>query len=375
MSKIKKLIFNPCLYFRDYFEKRCPKKYSELKLSLKEIQVCNIYKKSIKNNIKCNDDIDVVFTWVHGNDKEWLNKKNAYAKDILNKEDGACFDSCIDERFEFNNEIKYSVLSVQKNIPWVRNIFIVTDNQIPELYSYDKVTIVDHLDIIEKDYLPTFNSNVIEANLYKIKGLSENFLYLNDDVFVLKRLEKDYFFRANGIASIFVSKRKLSTQKINGGYSAYYHTIKNSTELLQKIYNIHLDNLPLLSHTYFPLKKTFFKNFVEENSIILSSLYKNKFRTKNDYNIATYIVPWAMYFSGLAVEDEDICFFANIKNTNGKNTLEYLASNINNDELLPCSLCMNDSKCKREIPGYRDNFIKTMNMIFNTEKKSPCEDV
>lgn len=52
---------------------------------------------------------------------------------------------------------------------------------------------MDHREIIDHDYLPTFNSHVIEANLHKIPNLSEHFIYFNDDVFVAKPLQKAIF--------------------------------------------------------------------------------------------------------------------------------------------------------------------------------------
>lgn len=89
----------------------------------------------------------------------------------------------------------------------MRKIYIITDNQTPEWIDlYSNVTIIDHRDIIPKEYLPTFNSHVIEAYLHKIKDLSEYFLYFNDDVFVSREIPKSHFFKSNGISSIYNKK-------------------------------------------------------------------------------------------------------------------------------------------------------------------------
>jgi hypothetical protein len=126
-----------------------------------------------------NIEIDMVFTYVDGYDPELIKIKNNYMN-IKNKK----FNPSI--RTRGLDEIIYSVNSVIKFIPWIRKIFIVTNNQIPpidkQLISSGKVIIIDHSEIIDKQYLPTFNSDVIESFLHNIPDLSEIFLYNNDDM-------------------------------------------------------------------------------------------------------------------------------------------------------------------------------------------------
>ncbi|XP_046921236.1 N-acetylglucosamine-1-phosphotransferase subunits alpha/beta isoform X4 [Lynx rufus] len=49
-------------------------------------------------------------------------------------------------RFEDNEELRYSLRSIERHAPWVRNIFIVTNGQIPSWLNLDnpRVTIVTH---------------------------------------------------------------------------------------------------------------------------------------------------------------------------------------------------------------------------------------
>jgi hypothetical protein len=126
-----------------------------------------------------NIDIDMVFTYVDGYDAKFIKIKNKYITDEDKKYHP-------DSRDKGINEIIFSVNSVIKYIPWIRTIFIVTDNQIPpinkDLIKSGKVVIIDHKTIIEHKYLPTFNSGVIESYLHNIPGLSEIFLYNNDDM-------------------------------------------------------------------------------------------------------------------------------------------------------------------------------------------------
>ncbi|KAM9313503.1 N-acetylglucosamine-1-phosphotransferase subunits alpha/beta [Gastrophryne carolinensis] len=88
-------------------------------------------------------------------------------------------------RFEDNEELRYSLRSIEKNAPWVRHVFIVTNGQIPSWLNLDnpRVTVVTHQDIfLNTTYLPTFSSPAIESHIHRIPGLSQKFIYMNDDV-------------------------------------------------------------------------------------------------------------------------------------------------------------------------------------------------
>ena len=138
------------------------------------------------------DKVDVVFTWCDGNDprfkQERIERLKKSGLSFQEKAQGAA-------RFFDNEELKYSLRSVEKYIPWVNHIFIVTNGQRPKwLAKHPKISIVDHRDIIPNELLPTFNSLMIEMYLHKIPGLSEKFIYFNDDMFVNAPLTPEFFF-------------------------------------------------------------------------------------------------------------------------------------------------------------------------------------
>ena len=133
-------------------------------------------------------NIDIVIAWVDGNDLELKKKRHKF----LTGEDAS--DAISDTRFASNNEIYYNIASILKYVPFCRNIFIVTDNQKPEfvhefaeqgLCASKKIRIVDHKEIFRghEQHLPTFNTRSIESMLWNIEGLSDYFIYLNDDFF------------------------------------------------------------------------------------------------------------------------------------------------------------------------------------------------
>uniref|UniRef100_A0A674NEJ3 N-acetylglucosamine-1-phosphotransferase subunits alpha/beta n=1 Tax=Takifugu rubripes TaxID=31033 RepID=A0A674NEJ3_TAKRU len=100
-------------------------------------------------------------------------------------------------RFEDNEELRYSLRSVERHAPWVRHIFIVTNGQIPSWLNLDnpRVTVITHQDIFQnQSHLPTFSSPAIETHIHRIPGLSQKFVYLNDDVMFGKDVWPDDFF-------------------------------------------------------------------------------------------------------------------------------------------------------------------------------------
>ena len=80
--------------------------------------------------------IDLVYLWVDGNDPAWLKKRQPYLKKEINTTG----------RYQDNQELKYSLRSIDKHLPWIRKIFIVTDNQVPPFLdvNHPKIEIVDH---------------------------------------------------------------------------------------------------------------------------------------------------------------------------------------------------------------------------------------
>lgn len=153
--------------------------------------------------------IDVVYTWVNGDDPAWQRKRDAalgILTEVLNSQ------STNQSRFVNRDELRYSLRSLAMFAPWVRRIFLVTDEQVPEWLDVDHahVTVVDHKELFAgRGELPTFNSHAIESRLHHIDGLAEHFLYLNDDVFLGRPVPPQTFFHGNGLAKIHLSRAKI----------------------------------------------------------------------------------------------------------------------------------------------------------------------
>ena len=126
--------------------------------------------------ISADKKIDLVYLWVDGSDENWAEAKARMISECTDtKLNSDSINSC---RFQDNNELLYSLRSVEKNAPWVNHIFIVTANQRPKWLNLNnkKVTVVNQDTIMDGFSLPNFNSCAIETYLSKIPGLSEYFI-------------------------------------------------------------------------------------------------------------------------------------------------------------------------------------------------------
>lgn len=134
--------------------------------------------------------IDFVVTWVNGADKEWQKKKKKYSgKELkgMNSLTG----------YRDWGTLRYWFRGVEKFAPWVNKIYLVTDNQIPDWINQEnsRLKIINHSDFLPDDALPVFNSNAIESMIYKLPGLNEQFVYFNDDMFLINSVTKEDFFK------------------------------------------------------------------------------------------------------------------------------------------------------------------------------------
>lgn len=148
--------------------------------------------------------VDAVITWVDGNDRAHAEKLARHFSS-LNMERPNEAASC---RFNQCGEIDYCVASLLRFAPWVRTIFIVTDGQTPPIVKQleqtlfaSKIRLVDHSEIFQglENCMPTFNSLAIESVLWRIKDLTDNFIYLNDDLFLIRPVSHEHFFQNKGL--------------------------------------------------------------------------------------------------------------------------------------------------------------------------------
>lgn len=171
--------------------------------------------------------IDFVIPWVDGSDKAWQQEKSKY--DMAGSR--ADIDDA-NERYRDWENLKYWFRGVEKYAPWVRKVHFITWGHLPVWLNtaHPKLNIVRHQDYIPSEYLPTFNSHTIEWNMHRIEGLSEQFVYFNDDFFLTGQVKPEDFFR-NGKPCDMLAFQPVVANPVNPVMSHIY--LNNSLVLSQ----------------------------------------------------------------------------------------------------------------------------------------------
>lgn len=180
------------------------------------------------------EKIDFVLPWVDGNDSVWRGEKQKWeglSKEEMNTAD----DSNSDCRYRDNGLLKYWFRAVERYTPWVNKIYFVTCGQKPDWLNenHPRLYLVSHQDYIPSQYLPTFNANTIEMNFHRMEGLSEMFVYFNDDMFLLRPVNVDFFFNQGN--PVLDTSLKY-TNKI--GYNGWSRLMFNDYCIVNKYFDI-----------------------------------------------------------------------------------------------------------------------------------------
>lgn len=169
-------------------------------------------------------DIDIVVTWVNMDDPEWKKEFAKYSKKQDNEKNGVS-----EARFRDYGFLRYWFRGIEKFAPWVRKIHFVTSGQKPEWLdtSNPKLHLVDHKDFIPREFLPTYNSVVIERYMHKIPGLTDRFIYFNDDFYIIRHVSEERFFK-NGLPC------DIAAFHPNPSWSQWYKRIKNNIRIINR---------------------------------------------------------------------------------------------------------------------------------------------
>ncbi len=245
--------------------------------------------------------IDAVITWVDSSDVVWQNKINQFLEkkiDWNNKKDSTRYNSI--------NEIDIAILSIIKYAKFIKNIYLVTDNQQPDNFEQLQqkakennvnLELIDHKIIFRdyKEYLPTFNSCSIITMLYQIPDLADKFVIFNDDTFLMRETtssdffidEKpvirgrwDTFYEDKFFRNIFV-KIKSIFRKVDAKKTGYKLVQQKSAKLLGFKKYIRRDHTPV------SIRKSTLVNYFNENPKFLDNNIKYKFRDNSQFIISS----------------------------------------------------------------------------------------
>jgi hypothetical protein len=246
--------------------------------------------------------IDAVIYWVDGNDPELSAKREYYlsrAQNVNVKATKPTF-------YASHNEIKYCVFSILKFAPFVRNVFIVTDEQDPLIHNdieahfpgrSKSVIIVDHKEIFRgyEKYLPVFNSTSILSMVWRIKDLSEQFVIFNDDIFLIREVKPEHWF-INGRPVLQGEWRIPPYKKMIGNFfkAAINKYFRRNPDYQPRLsFYLRQRNAALMlglkfryffhCHTPHPLDRKVIEKYLNENNDLLEKNISNRFRTPDQF--------------------------------------------------------------------------------------------
>lgn len=233
--------------------------------------------------------IDFVITTVDGSDPAWQEKFNATlarktGQTVLAKTANAA-------RYTSHDELRFVLRSIYYYAPYVRTIHIVTDSQCPEWLdtTHARINLVDHRDIIDPVHLPCFNSDAIESCLWRIPGLSERFVYFNDDVLLMAPTDESTFFTPFGLPHFFPSPRRIPDMPADWADSYTMHAHLRTAAALEK--RGYARPLAKYRHVPFAARKSTLQAMEKEFAEELAQTRMSPLRSETSFATISFLYP------------------------------------------------------------------------------------
>ncbi len=295
---------------------------------------------SRRGPFQLHEPVDIVYMWVDGSDPKWLAKQRRVVESLT----GVVLpDSTDSARFRDNGELKYSMRSVFAYCPWVRNVILVTDAQIPDWLdvSHPRVRVVDHTELFGAEgQLPTFNSHAIGSRIHRISGLSERYLIVNDDVFFGKELEAEAFFLANGMTKFFLSKSTLPYGTSEP--PAHESARRNVVALLEEQFGVSPSRN--FFHTPVPQSKELMLSLEAKYPEIFMKTWSHQLRSSEDYEINGWLHHYFGYLDRKTLPGRIVYDYFSTDDPNLGRRLESLLASKNVE-----TFCINDAPGASEL--------------------------
>nr|WP_086722450.1 stealth family protein [Streptomyces carpinensis] len=247
--------------------------------------------------------IDVVYTWVDGSDPDWLRRRAGFSDRPYHDEAANA------ARYLSRDELRYSLRSLHLYAPWVRNVYLVTADQCPRWLNTDhpRIKVVGHRDIFtDPDVLPTFNSHAIESQLHHIEGLSEHFLYLNDDVILGQEILPEHFFLPNGLGKFYLSSALVPFGDLCAQDPPVAAAAKNNRRLIADRFGDHI--VRKMKHVPHALHRSVLddieREFCEEHRRTAAS----RFRSVDDISVASSLHHYYAFHAGRSFPGEGLVY-------------------------------------------------------------------
>ncbi|GAA1993536.1 stealth conserved region 3 domain-containing protein [Microbacterium pumilum] len=241
-------------------------------------------------------DVDLVFSWVDGSSTDFQRQRAAHLAEYVVGEgdDGPA-------RYRHVDELRYALRSVYMYAPWVRRIFIATDSPVPEwLREHPKITIVRSEEFFaDPTVLPTHNSHAVEAQLHRIPGLAEHFIYSNDDMFFGRLVEPELFFSAAGVSQFVECEVRIGVGAPDSARSGHDNGLRVNRELLRKRFGRTI--LRDLEHCATPLRRSVMSELEQTFASDFARTAASRFRSATDVSVTNSLYHYYALMTGRAV--------------------------------------------------------------------------
>ncbi len=328
--------------------------------------------------------IDFVITWSDYDNVDWLNEKEKYYR--LTDTHMTDIDNPV-ERYRNWELLAFWLRGVEEYAPWVHAIYIVTCGHKPDCLdiSNSRIRFVTHDDYIPSEYLPTFCSDVIELNLFRIKDLSEHFVYFNDDCFLTKPVYPEDFFENSMPKTVAIAK----PIAVSGSVKPWQYRFMNNYAVInasfkvrevmetnaekwfsnvlgpdvaynRRAYEIGYISGMIHDHNVMPFLKDSFRQLWHEHFSTLDETCRSKFRTHRDVTI--YLPTLWSIFKGRFVQVPIYYYGPHIELT--PSSIDRAVAAIQNEDHI--AVCLNDgSQTKSEdFEMLKDSLIKAFKEKF-----------
>jgi hypothetical protein len=222
--------------------------------------------------------VDLVYLWVDGSDPVWAAKRDKEAD-----KDTTLITPKEPSRSRNSGELLYSLRSVYKFLrdssknKWYNKIYLIVDHQKPSfLASHPDIVLIEQNDLFpDKSHLPVFNSQAIECWMHRIPGLSERYIYLNDDMMFGAPTRYEDLFDDNDEPIRLIQKH---TPSINTA-SPFMNSVGKARDLIRNTFN---EEPPSPSHFPRAFRKSTVNKCVETFQNAFTTTSRSKFRDYTD---------------------------------------------------------------------------------------------
>jgi hypothetical protein len=266
-------------------------------------------------------------------------------------------------RFACHEELRYSLRSIERFAPWFNHIYIVTNGQVPTwLCSHPRITIVTHEQILDPRHLPTFNSHVIGSALHRIPGLSEHYIYFNDDVLLLRPLAPTDAFTAGGIAYGFIS-----SNQVGKGRPASYETAtewgaKNARDLIRREWGVTFDRR--FAHVFHPQRRSVAEDCEHLFAAAYDRFRRNRFRKADDVLCCSFLHPYVGYLTGRTLLTQGDGWRIQVRDRSAPQAYDRILAERARPEG-PLAMCLNDGFAPGgELPDYEQALMRFLEACF-----------